>query len=273
MALMDVHADGQEVRHERICGALPDLLEILDRTEIIALRDGHELLAQLASELPEPGRTLRAQRGEGAHELDAQVARDGVEQQRIVLEQGVHALPAHLDDRDHVASEPHRNADEGCERRKEPRLDREGLLRVLAHDRALGERPRAQHLSVGRTHPEAQCMALAGGERLDGTAEIHELGDDGAGEGIRRTAEMEAVGSREVDERAVGSERLGDAVEHAVEEHGDVLGIERVEYDGESAREALVGTRETDDPLFELAVVFLGIGIPGHGPPSASPLS
>ena len=65
MALMDVHADGQEMGHERIRGVLPDLLEVLDRTEIIALRDGHELLAQLASELPEPGRTLRAQRGEG----------------------------------------------------------------------------------------------------------------------------------------------------------------------------------------------------------------
>ena len=187
---------------------------------------------------------LGAHGREGPDELHGEVVGDGVEETRVIDRDRPQALPAHLDNRDHVTAEPYGHGDEAREGREEARANAEDLVGVLVHDLADGELALAQGVAVGGDNPQTDGARLARGQRLEGAPVSHELGHLGAGERVAQAAEVEAVGLGEVDHRAVGVHGLGDLLEDASEEGAHVTRVERVEDDFQGAREPLVGAGE-----------------------------
>ena len=241
---------------ELACRLAQHPLDGVARVPGVARAEG--LLAKLGQNLVEARRALRAHGGESPHELDRQVVGHGVEQPRLLLVDRVLALPAHLDDRDDLAVEPHGHGDEAGEGRQELGLDLYDLASVLVDDLSRCQAPRAQGVAGRRRDAQADSLSGARGERLDRAPEVHEARDPGRVDVARQAAQVKPVGTGEVHDRAVGVERLVELLEHAREELADVRCVEGVEHDVEGAREALVRSLEVVDR----PVVLTGVGEP-----------
>ena len=240
---------GLELRRHRA----HHVLHARDHALVPALGGGVEqLLAQLRLQGGELVGALGAQRGEGARQLDREVVGHRVEQAGVVLEQRVHAPPAHLDDRDDMPPEPHGDHHEARERRQQRAPDPYDLVGLLAHDLPVGEAALAQGVVVGRLDAQAHRVAVVNRDALDAAAERHEAGETVVEQRARDAAQTESVGLGEVDEGAVRLHRLGYLLEDAPEERLEVVGVYRVQYDVQRAGEAVVGAAQVQEGALRL---------------------